>query len=608
MPRQDLYKLFKKSDNFVFLDNQKIDAGNKQSLLFVNPKHIITTAKLSEVNSCLGRIDEFRRGKFYLAGFLSYELGETFEDKLMPLREYGFPLLWFGVYKKPIIIKGRVSYSPVRSNYYLKDITCPIERGDYEKIINLIKRFIAEGQTYQINYTFKIKFKVLGSLVDLYFSLRENQKTSYSALIKFGGNSILSFSPELFFRKAGCDIFTKPMKGTFPRGKDYAGDKLNVQSLKESAKDRSENIMIVDLLRNDLGRIARVGSVAVNSLFEVEKLETLLQMTSMVKARVNKNIAFKDLIEHIFPSGSVTGAPKIRAMEIIKSLEKEPRNIYTGSIGYIAPNNDSCFNVAIRTILNDKKNVNAEMGVGSGVLYDSCADKEYDECLLKASFLKRSEDNDFSLIETILFDRLKGWFLLNLHLERLQESAEYFGFNFDKAKLTAGLEGLKKSFRKARRPFNYRLRVLLSKDGKFDLEYSRLEDIAGKVNYVKFAIGAVDSDNIFLRHKTTRRKFYDTQYALAKSHNLFDYIYKNERNEVTESSIANIFIKRKDVYLTPPEDSGLLNGVFRQYLLENQFLSHKAKEEILYPKDLLKADDIFLVNSVRKIIKVKLLT
>ena len=425
-------------------------------------------------------------------------------------------------------------------------------------------------------------------------------------MVNFGGSHILSFSPELFFRKVGGDIFTRPMKGTLGRGKDKFLDRANISFLRKSTKDRSENIMIVDLLRNDLGRIAKIGSVSAKPLFEVKKLRTLLQMTSTVRASVDKDIPFLKLAASLFPSGSVTGAPKISSMGIIKRLEQEPRNIYTGSIGFIKHNNDSCFNVAIRTVLVDGKSLKAELGVGSGVVFDSSQVKEYKECLLKAKFLYPAIENDFCLIETILFENKRGYFLLDLHLSRLFCSAKYFSFAIDKNKLIDKLDKLAQDFKKDKHDF--RIRIVYAKRGSFNISFDKIKQDALAVNYVKFGKCNTDSKNVFLRHKTTKRDMYELGLAEARRKKLFDFLYQNERGEVTESSIANIFIMKKGCLFTPPVKCGLLNGVFREYLLKAPLLRGKIKEKVLYPVDLASADEVYLVNSVRKIIKVKLLT
>jgi para-aminobenzoate synthetase/4-amino-4-deoxychorismate lyase len=392
------------------------------------------------------------------------------------------------------------------------------------------------------------------------------------------------------------------MKGTFKRGKDIKEDQKNILKLKSSLKDRSENLMIVDLLRNDFGRISEAGSVKTQELFKVEKYETLLQMISIIKAKLKKDISLNQLLKSVFPCGSVTGAPKIRAMQIIRDLEKEPRGIYTGSIGYLTPNKNAVFNVAIRTLVLDAAKKKAEMGIGSGIVYDSEAENEFQECLLKADFTKKTFSG-FKLIETLLVKKNKKVYLLGYHLKRLNNSLKYFDFCYNEGVIK---DKLQRYLKKLDNSKIYKLRLLHSKNGSLIIRHSPLEKNPAKNLKVAISKKRVNSSEVFLYHKTTNRALYDAEYKKAVNKGLAEIIFLNEYDQVTEGAISNIIIKKKNYYYTPPISCGLLNGVYRQYLInKNNFF---LEEKIIYKKDLLKADKVFICNSLRGLREVKLIS
>jgi len=357
--------------------------------------------------------------------------------------------------------------------------------------------------------------------------------------------------------------------------------------------------MIVDLLRNDLGRVSRSGTVKTKRLFEVERYETLLQMISIVRSSLKKNLTPYDLFKAIFPSGSVTGAPKINTMKIIDSLEKEMRYVYTGGVGFFAPDREAVFNVAIRTVLIDNKNNKGEMGVGSGIVYDADPYKEFEECKLKVNFLTQKK-NDFRLIETILHKPRKGYFLLKLHIDRLLKSSEYFNFRCDKKYILKELKKLEKSFKDS---FSYKVRLLLDRDGRIKLSFSRIST-NGKLAKVRFSSKKTSKEDTFLYNKTTNRDLYNKEHKKWSKKGYFDIIFTNRQNQVTEGAISNVIIKKRDFYYTPPVECGLLNGVFRRYLLDNTTLL--VKEKVLYKEDIKKADEVYMINSVRGMVKVEI--
>ncbi len=627
-PINGILNLLEKENNFVFLENARLDAQNYLSYLFIRPERIISTSKINQVKDCFIELNRALKKGCYLAGFLSYEAGEAFEERLKSKQAYDFPLLWFGIYREPLIYNHRkgafagcsqknkafikkIALSKIytQKSFLLKNIRPNISPSSYTRAITKIRSLIAQGSTYQVNYTFKLKFSFSGSPVGLYFSLRNNQAVSYSALIKTkplttsgkgrGAFSVVSFSPELFFRKRGGKICARPMKGTIKRGKDLKEDADNIRQLENCLKNRSENVMIVDLLRSDLGRISSTGSVKVPRLFRVERYQTLFQMTSDIESRLKHSDLSFDIFSHIFPSGSVTGAPKVKTMQIIRALEKEPRRVYTGSIGFFSPEKTGTFNVAIRTLLINTQPGTGEMGVGSGIVYDSDPKNEYDECRLKANFLtKRAQD--FALIETMLWQPNSGYAHLNLHLKRLENSAGYFDFLYKKKDILKALMKLQHTFESSA----YKVRLLLSKDASLQLIPSPLVSLRDRRPKAYLSTKKTDSQNVFLYHKTTNRKIYSDEYRRARRLGYCDVIFANEKGEITEGAISNIFIRKKATLYTPPITCGLLDGVYRRYLLGSK--KYTIKEKVLFTQDLEDAEEIYLSNSVRGLFKVHL--
>lgn len=590
----------KNKNNFVFLDNSKVSESDSASYLFQDPIEIISTNNLANIISSLKVIEDRIKKGYFAAGFLSYEIGFGFEKSLKTTKKSNFPYLWFGIYKKPTIYshKDTMFTDDISENRYsIENLKPNISEKEYTSSIKRIKHFIEKGDTYQVNYTFMLDFKFKGSIEQLYLALRQKQHVPYSALIKFNNQYILSFSPELFLKKRGSNITVKPMKGTAFRGRTTKEDKENIKALSKCSKNRSENIMIVDLLRNDLGRVCKTDSVKTTKFFEVEKYESILQMTSTVEGKMRSNALIADMFKATAPSGSVTGAPKISSMRIIDKLEKHPRKIYTGNIGFITPKKDATFNVAIRTLLIDSKTHKAQMGIGSGIVYDSGLKSEYNECILKSDFLT-SRHKDFFLIETLLCDSKKGYPLLKYHILRLENSAEYFNFLCNKTHILECLNRVERGLNKA---YSYRVRLLLDRDGNVSITYKPIKlDTENKL--VTISNKRVLSEDRFLFHKTTNRNFYDKEYKLYKKKSFYDVIFENEKNQITEGAISNIIIKKNNRYYTPPIECGLLNGVYRRYLMSKK--GFNIKEKVLYRKDLKKADQIILTNAVRGMVKV----
>ena len=594
-------------ENFVFLETIKTDTDNFKSFLFLEPVNVLQTSRIDEVDTVLKEIERCVDKGFYAAGYVAYEAGYAFEPKLknlMQKRNPSCPLIWFGIFKNPSIYdvrnedssKLRHSAGTGELSYKINDINFNMGEDEYKNRIKQIKKYIHSGDTYQINFTWNIHFSFEGSMFAFYDDLKRKQSVSYSAFIKSGDACILSFSPELFFRRKGDTIITRPMKGTMKRGHTLAGDEENIKVLKNSEKNRAENLMIVDLLRNDVGRLSEMGSVEVSKLFEIEKYETLFQMTSTVRGTLKPGTTYSWIFKNLFPCGSVTGAPKIRSMEIINELEKDSRGVYTGAVGYISPDKEAVFNVAIRTpVIKGNK---GRMGIGSGIIWDSKPEEEYKECKLKMKFVTEPAP-EFNLIETIRHYNNR-YRLLKYHIQRLRESAQYFDFKFDADDF---MLHLKKNAEKLDKEKKYKVRILVDKSGNFSIENVLLDLNNSKTGYAALSGIKMDSGNKFLYHKTTLRDIYDKMYKKGREKGYIDLIFTNEKGEVTEGCISNIFIKRNGKFITPPVECGLLNGIMRQYIIK------KAKnviQDIITLDELKNAGNIYLCNSVRGITKIKL--
>lgn len=471
-----------------------------------------------------------------------------------------------------------------------------LDAADHADAIARIRDYIAAGDCYQVNFTFPFSASCIGDPFALYLRLRSAQPVACGGFVQVDGEAILSLSPELFVERTGNDIVSRPMKGTAARHADPMADAAARAALQVSAKDRAENVMIVDLIRNDLGRIAWPGSVHVDSLCEVESYPSVYQMVSSVRAESDADLA--TVLRAMFPCGSITGAPKLRAMQIIRELEASPRRLYTGALGWIGTNGDFRFNVAIRTLQVDASG-SARMGVGSGIVWDSDASREYEECLLKARFV-RSIDPGFRLIETMrLTDGVYP--LLSGHLGRLSASAQSLGFRLVGADLEAALARVA-----AERPNgNYRLRLTLGAAGDIEISVSVL-DATPHGQTCLIAAPRLDSGDPWLRHKTTHRARYDAELArVARLSGVFDAVFLNERGEVCEGARSNIFVRRASggPLLTPPLACGLLPGVLRDVLLSKG----EAVEQTLSMADLRDASELYLGNALRGLVPVTLM-
>jgi para-aminobenzoate synthetase/4-amino-4-deoxychorismate lyase len=528
----------------------------------------------------------------WVAGWVAYESAPAFDPALVvrPPRP-GLPLAWFGVFEERVPIEPVGIRSVGPAEYTVSGWSPSIGVSRYEDGVRTIRRHIAEGNTYQVNYTFRLGASFAGSALGLYRDMSVSQRGAYGAFLDAGRFQVASASPELFYRRRGRQITTKPMKGTVRRGRWPDEDAELLRWLEASEKDRAENLMIVDLLRNDLGRIAEFGTVKVERLFETERYETVWQATSTVTAEVTDGVTDGDVFGALFPSGSVTGAPKPRTTEIIADLEQSPRGVYCGAIGYLAPPGsggvDARFNVAIRTVVIDNDEGTAEFGVGGGITWDSSPKGEYEEARDKARVLVERRP-DFELLETLRFEVEGGFLWLQEHLDRMAASAAYFGFDFDETACRSALHDAVSGAGVG----PHRVRLISDRNGSVKAEAVALEEAPVSAT-VAVDDEPVSSRNVFLFHKNTRRAVYDER--LGRHAGADDVLLINERGEVTESTVANVLVKIADRWHTPPLDSGCLPGIYRAQLLEKAEVS----ERVITVPELRRAEAIELVNSVR---------
>ena len=485
-----------------------------------------------------------------------------------------------------------------RDAYDLGPLVPSVDRESFARAFQQIRRHIADGNTYQLNYTFRLQAAFSGDPRSLFADLVAAQAGRYNAFIRLEDHAICSASPELFFRRDAVrlkpdattaetpwTLTARPMKGTARRGRTTAEDAAAAAQLRASTKERAENVMIVDMMRNDLGRIAEVGTVEAPELFALEAYPNVWQMTSTVTARSGARL--DEIAAALFPSASVTGAPKVRTMQIIRSLEPDTRGIYTGAIGYVAPDGRAQFNVAIRTAVIDLRTGRLDFGVGSGIVWDSDPEQEYEECLLKGSVLGQRPE-PFELLETMRWTSGEGFFLLERHLDRLQDSARYFGFTCSMDRVRQALDECHKAASPSGRP--QRVRLLVAEDGSVHVERAPLAPQEGIVR-LRLAAQPIDPSDRFLFHKTTNRGIYDQ----ARLPDCDDVILWNPGGEIAESTIANLVVDIDGRRVTPPVECGLLAGTLRAELLSTgEILQARVTVD-----ELRKATRLWLINSVR---------
>ena len=569
-----------------------LDTPQKWRLLrFGSPCAVIQAWGPADIGAALDALEAARARGQYAAGYFSYELGYALEPRLRPLLPPtpAVPLLWFAVFDGCEAV-GAADLAP-QGRAYAGPLAHEWSRAEYRPRFERTHRYIADGDIYQANLSFRSRFRFAGDPLALWMDLREQAAVTHGAFIDDGRQQILSLSPELFFDISPAGVLrAKPMKGTAPRGREPSADAAARAHLAMSAKDRAENLMIVDLLRNDVGRIAQMGSVAVENLFAVETYPTLHTMVSTVTAQLKPQTTIAQIVQALFPCGSVTGAPKIRAMQVIRELEQSPRGIYCGAIGHFAPDGSASFNVAIRTLT--LRGQEGELGIGGGLVWDSRDDAEYDECLLKARYYEAAR-KPLGLIETLRHEPGKGFARLDLHLARMQASAAVFGIAFDRAAALRTLEDAIGGTSDARR-----VRLTVDEAGMFACTTAALGEAAQQWAYA-VSPRRVNSGDLLLRHKTTWREMYEDEHTrLAREQGCDEVLFLNERDELAEGGRSNIFARIGGQLFTPPQSAGLLNGCLRQEMLA----SGVCKERSLTLADL-EGGEIFLGNSLRGLIR-----
>lgn len=600
----------------ILLETRRPDVRDRYSYIFRDPVAVLSTSRTDEVPALLEEAGVRRRNGSAVAGFVSYEAGFSL-DRAFPRtesRRSGFPLVWLGVYE------GFLRFDHLRAAWE-RDGACPpavpecdldagprpfegtieprfsIPWNEYAGKVREIRRAIARGDLYQANLTGSFSFPFADDPYSLYLRLRDSQPVKYGAFLRPEAGCIVSLSPELFFRVRGDRIETRPMKGTAPRGLTEREDRRAAAALRTDPKNRAENIMIVDLLRNDLGRVCRPGTVRATCLFEVQRYRTVLQMVSTVSGELLPGSTPASLFRALFPCGSVTGAPKISAVRLLRRLESSPRGVYTGAIGVMLPSGDMTFSVAIRTVA--VRDGVAEAGAGGGIVWDSTARGELEEARLKGRYLAEPPLS-FDLIETFCWSAGGGFRFLDDHLRRLASSARYFGFRFRKAPILAALES---AVRDAGSKSALRIRLLLDRGGEASVETTPMTRPRDADDAFRFALSttAVSSRDPFARHKTTNRLWRDEELRRAREAGFDEILFFNERGELAEGAITNVFLEIDGTLVTPPPSSGLLEGVFRKRVLRER--PRQAVERVLFREDLGKASAIYLTNSVRGMIR-----
>ena len=585
----------------VLLDSSDETSERESGMLFSSPRHILSCARPCDVPGMLADLDAWISDGYYVAGYLAYECGYAFTTGRFEepastdwADQIGYPILWFGVYDAPLRVTSDElveAFGPSGDHSAGAALSPTMSREKYLACISTVKALIREGDVYQVNYTMRFEGESKRNAFELYASMRGRQPVSYAAFIQLGDVQLLSASPECFFTRARDRIWTRPMKGTAPRGQTAKEDEFLSGWLHVDEKSRAENLMIVDLVRNDLSRICEPGSVKVPSLFQIEKYRTLLQMTSTVEGRLKKGISYSDIFRALFPCGSITGAPKIRSIGRINELENRPRGVYCGAIGYMAPDKTASFSVSIRSLSLAGGRI--VFGSGGGIVWDSEPHEEYEECLLKTRFLTGrggAAEEATKIIETMCWD--DGIALLDEHLERLEATAAILDFRFDRSNVSRAVDD---AVRLCVQGVRFRVRLLMGVDGTCDASVHPLPAPPSSCLTIGVAAARVHSSDPFLRVKTTRRMAFGRAAREAESRGLDEILLVNERGEITEGTVTNVFVRLLGQWRTPPVSAGLLPGLARRRLLGTM---PGATETLVTIEDVYQADEILLTNAV----------
>lgn len=556
-----------------------------------DPEQILSTHRADEVMDLLQQAQAHLDAGKIVAGYLAYEAAPAFDKHFAVHPATNTPIAWFGVYTEAE--PGRIAPADPGESFACGTWESGLDQATFTEAVRRIHAYIAAGDTYQVNLTFPMQAPFSGSPWRLFEALAEAQSGEYMAYVDTGDTVICSSSPECFFTWQGEILTCRPMKGTATRGRTQEADERQQYTLQHSPKDQAENIMIVDMIRNDLGRIALPGSIQADEIFTVEKYPTLFQMTSTVTAQTKAKLP--EIMQALFPCASITGAPKVRTMQIIRELEPQARGIYTGCIGAAFPDGSAHFNVAIRTVQIDRERSHAVYNTGAGIVWDSDPAREYRECLSKTQVLFDHRPA-FQLLETILWEPDVGYFVLPHHYNRLRNSAKYFDIPLELDQIDQALKSL--PHRLPEQP--HRMRLTVEPNGQFHIATTLIQEQPGHFR-VALDNRPTPSDNLFLYHKTTHRAEYTS--ARERFPEVDDVILWNERGELTESTLANLVLRFGEDHFTPPISSGLLGGALRAKLIADETL----KTKVLMKDELEKADEILLINSVRKWITVELL-
>lgn len=555
--------------------------------LFTYPVRIVTTDVVDDVLPALREVERLcETNAWHAGGFVSYEAAPAFDPTLPAKPDASFPLLWFALVEKPQYLDELPTPKYDRGPTPAPEWRSPWSSHEYHRRVQSVRDYIRRGDTYQVNLTHRLRAdSPIHDPWQLFLGMIGDAPPPHAAYLDTGEWTLCSASPELFFRKHRDVIESRPMKGTAPRGRWTEEDRANAEALADSPKDRAENVMIVDMVRNDLGRIAVTGTVRVSSLFEVEQHPTVWQMTSTVEAKTR--VALSEVFSALFPPASITGAPKRRTMQIIDELETSPRRVYTGTIGRIGPGGHASFNVAIRTPVVHRPTGDAEYGVGGGIVWDSQPAREAEECRTKTRVLLERCPT-FDLLETLRWTPETGFDLEDQHLQRLANSARYFAFEVAADDVRRCLRRRAEAF--PLRPQRVRLRV--TREGACRIEAADLDEVKGFDDLVP-ALRPVDRSDVFLYHKTTHRAIYEQARAARDTGK--DVLLFNEHGDATESTIANIAIPVDGVLATPPVCDGLLPGTMRQHLLD----TGRLVERSIPLEQILERGEVRLLNSLR---------
>ena len=553
---------------------------------FTKPIKELKTRNLAQVKDLLAQVEDYQQQGYYVVGYVSYEAAPAFEEKLAvhPAPLMGEYLLYFTVHDSVEKSIMPLTYDEIDMPSNWKEET---SKEEYEKAIAQIHHHLRQGDTYQVNYTVQLKQAVTANPFAIYNRMVVEQEAGYNAYVEHDEMAVISMSPELFFEQKGCDLTTRPMKGTTKRGLTNQEDLDQAAWLEQDPKNRSENMMIVDLLRNDMNRLSEVGSEHVERLCQVEQYSTVWQMTSTIKSQVRPDVDLVEVFRSLFPCGSITGAPKIATMEIIKNLEPQARGVYCGTIGILLPNGRRIFNVAIRTIQLHKGQ--AIYGVGGGITWDSTWESEYNEVHQKAAVLYRKQV-PFQLITTGKISQ-KHLLFKEEHLDRLRKAGRYFAYPFDTENLRQRIDAECQACHVEK---DYRLRISISKSGDIDLCCQELTPLSPAFCQAQLCFQERSLQTPFTYFKTT----YRPHLTVAKQ----EKIYHNETGELLETSIGNLILQIAGKLYTPPINLGILPGIYRQHLLEKG----KVEEKVLTLEEIAQAEAIYGCNAVRGLYKLSL--